>query len=159
MKLLILILFILNSAASFCQFDRDEVIASSGGSSDENGIMASWTMGETIINEFSIPGYSLSQGFQKGHISIASESGDLPDEIIITAYPNPVLSSLSIKIVNSFDSYHWSVNVYDSKGEVIIKHETEEDITEVNFTSLPPGAYLVKIHHQDNYKIFNIIKQ
>jgi hypothetical protein len=159
MKLSILFLLVLNSLGLFCQSANPEVLASSGGSSDKNGISASWTVGETIINEFSIPGYLLSQGFQQGILSFATEIEDLPEEISITAYPNPVLSSLTLKIVNQSGSYHWSVRVYDVKGEVVIQNETEEVTTEINFTSLPPGAYLVRISHQAHYKIFNIIKQ
>jgi hypothetical protein len=159
MKLLILFLLVLNSGELFCQSASQEVLAASGGSSGENGISASWTMGETVINELSIPGYMLSQGFQQGFLSVVTGSENLPEEISITAYPNPVLNSLSIKIMNPSDSYHWSVNVFDYKGELVIQHTTEEHITEINFNLLPPGAYLVKISHQDNFKIFNIIKQ
>jgi hypothetical protein len=159
MKLLISFLLVLHSTGLFCQTDKDEVLATSGGSSDEKGISVSWTVGEPIINQFAIPGYTLSQGFQKGYLSVVTQSQNLPDEINITAYPNPVLNSLTIKIVNSSGPAHWWVNVYDYKGEVVIQQETEMDLTEVNLASLPPGAYLVKIAHQAGFKIFNIIKQ
>jgi hypothetical protein len=159
MKLFILILLVLNSTLLFCQTDRDEVLSTAGGTSSEKGFSVSWTVGEAIINQFSIPGYTLSQGFQKGYLSVVTQSQNLPDEINITAYPNPVLNSLTIKIVNSSGPAHWSVNVYDYKGEVAIQQETEKDLTEVNLSSLPPGAYLVKIAHQAGFKIFNIIKQ
>jgi hypothetical protein len=159
MKLSILFLLLLYSGGLYCQSASPEVLASSGGSSAENGISVCWTMGETIINEFSIPGYSLSQGFQQGFLSIVSESGNLPKETSITAYPNPVSSSLKIKIVNSSHSDYWSITVFDYKGEVVIQSKTNEDITEVNFTSLPAGAYLVQLSRQSNNKIFHIIKQ
>lgn len=116
-------------------------------------------MGETIINEYSIPGYSLSQGFHQGILSVVTESGNLPDKIIITAYPNPVSSSLTIRIVNPSNSHNCSLIVYDYKGEVVLQKETEEDLNEVNFASFPPGAYLVLIRHQGYQKLFNIIKQ
>lgn len=159
MKLVTLFLLILHSAALFCQPEKHEVLASSGGSSSVNGVRVNWTMGETIINGYTVQGYSISQGFQRGLISVVTESGNLPDKINITAYPNPVLSTLTIRIVNSSDSYHWSVAVYDSKGVTVIQKVTETDLNEINFTSLPPGAYLVQIRHQGYLKTFNIIKQ
>jgi hypothetical protein len=159
MKLLIIFQLLLFSAVSFCQYERHEVIASSGGASNENGISVSWTMGESIINEFSCPGFMLSQGFQIGILSVVTESNNLPATINITAYPNPVISSLTIKIANSSESYNWSVNVFDYKGEVVSRHETKEAITDVGFSFLPPGAYLVQISSQGMYKTFHIIKQ
>lgn len=160
MKLLILFLLILNSCELFCQSATTEVLATIGGSSDKNGLSVSWTIGETIINEKSIPDYKLSQGFQQGlQLSVATENKPLIDRISITAYPNPVLNSLTIKIVNPSNSFSWTVILYDYKGEVIFLNETDEKTTEVNFTSLPPGAYLVRAGLQDNYKVFHIIKQ
>jgi hypothetical protein len=159
MKLFILFLLVLNSTGLFCQTERDEVLATAGGTSNERGISVSWTVGEAIINQVSMPGYTLSQGFQKGYTSVVSKSDNLPEEINISAYPNPVLGSLNVKIVNSSGSDQWTVNVYDFRGEVVIRQITQDNLTEIKFGSLPPGAYLVKIGHQGNYKIFNIIKQ
>jgi hypothetical protein len=159
MKLPFLVVLVLYSSGLYCQSAGPEVLASSGGSSDDSNISVSWTMGETVINELSIPGYWLSQGFQQGFLSIVSEIQDLPTETLITAYPNPVSNALTIKIVSPSHSNNWSLTVYDFKGIVVIQRETDEDITEVNFSSLPAGAYLVQLRHQSNYKIFNIIKQ
>ncbi len=83
-------------------------------------------MGETIINRvFHSRVIRFHRDFNKGYLSVVTESQNLLIEISITAYPNPVLNSLTIKIVNPSDSSHWSVNVYDYKGEVVIQHETE----------------------------------
>lgn len=160
MKILIIFLFTFNSWGLFCQSAGTEVLASSGGSSDKNGLSVSWTIGETIINEKSVPDYKLSQGFQQGlRLSVVTESETLPETISINAFPNPVLNSLSINIVHPSPLYHWSVIVYDYKGEVLLQKEKEGNTAEIDFTSLPPGAYLVRAGLQDNYKIFHIIKQ
>lgn len=68
-----------------------------------------------------------------------------------TIYPNPVESELEIENTNSINA---SIIVYDILGNIILKKEINDNLTNIDFSLLSSGLYLIKIFSKDNNLLF-----
>lgn len=139
---------------------KPDVIASSGGNGTNSEVLASWTIGEVFINEFSNSGISINQGFHRGSLSVASGIENLPQGYTIMAYPNPVDKLLIIDLSEFPVTESWNLEVFAPDGKLIQSKEVKSGLCEIDFSSFTPGNYLVRVKSMDGrYKTFNIIKQ
>ena len=159
MKSKIFLILVVLPLNLFCQSNRPEVLASSGGSGDNAEFSMSWTLGEVFMNEFSNGNLILTQGFHQGGFSSTATSINDPLSILeITAFPNPVSDVLRIHIQNDQSDLLFKIEAYDILGAKIIDEYVKENIHEINFSSLAAGTYLVRVSSNNYHKIFHIIK-
>jgi len=143
----------------FCQTNKPDVLASSGGSGENAEFSMNWTLGEIFINELSNGDLILAQGFhQGGYSSIPTTINDPLLNFEITAFPNPVSDVLKIHIQYDQPNILCKIEVYDILGAKIMDEYTKQSIHEINFASLTAGTYLVRISHNNYFEVFHIIK-
>jgi hypothetical protein len=72
-----------------------------------------------------------------------------------TYYPNPVSSILNL----SYDKTITNVAVYNVLGQQVMNIFNDRNNIELSMNHLPNGAYLLKIHSNDQVKVIKVIKQ
>lgn len=155
------LIFILLSTFSglLCQTNQPYVFASSGGNGNNDKLFLTWTVGETFIGELYNNPVLMPQGFHQGAIQIASGVKEIPSDIKIIAYPNPVFNILHI-LYDSDTQEHLIIHVMDISGKVLLSTASDNRITEIDLSNYPSGSYLLQItNSSEQQKIFNVIKQ
>jgi len=129
------------------------VIASGGGLSVGNGIIANGTIGQPIIGPAIGSGASVSQGFwftpRASGPTLGVEIHDNgASRLNVTAYPNPCRDNATVTILVPARS-HVSVRLYDELGAeraLLYERETEPGELRIalNATSMPAGHYMIR---------------
>jgi hypothetical protein len=153
-----------------------DIISSSGGNAVSlQGIQASWTIGDIIIDEGKNSRKWILNGFQQGILDTLSPQGDLDtlppltnienirkDIFIVSIYPNPVHEEVNYKVLCS-DNFVFNISLIDFSGKVIWTEKNQR--SEENYTrqigNLNKGIYFLRIDIP-RYKIqktYKIIKQ
>ena len=87
MKAWLLLIFICVPGALV---SAQQVIASSGSSGSAAGYSVEWTLGEPVIETFTLSNHILTQGFhQTGFLATSLQDFELPG-LLVRVYPNPV---------------------------------------------------------------------
>jgi hypothetical protein len=158
MRAKIFILFLLFSFELYCQTIKPDILASSGGSGNNEQISMSWTLGETFIDEYVTNDFALSQGFHQHPLRITTNTDETDQLIKMTAYPNPVNDILTILITSDQKYARWEIEVFDARGRLITIRNSEKTSFEIDFSSFISGVYLVRVSNKDFTKVFHIIK-
>ena len=143
------------------------VIANAGASHSSPGLSADWTVGQTVINQHTSTGLTIAEGFHPVDAAVPqSTTGVLAVKnniTSVTAYPNPTSSMLKIAItLNQPETI--TIQVMDAAGRVVnntITLPAQQSVnTEVDMSSMSPGAYVVVInaHTKDAYTM-KVVKQ
>jgi len=66
------------------------------------------------------------------------------DGIAISAYPNPVLNDLVLRVENS-QSQTFSYKLYDMSGKLLLQNPITTEVTSISFSSYPSSMYLLKL--------------
>jgi hypothetical protein len=157
LSLIISALFILPKV--FCQTSELSTI-SSAGNSKSNGISLTWTLGESFADCKTSGNFKLQEGFHQGDLFILTNTTNLPENIAIDIFPNPVKGILKIKMAGDINSHGWNLEVYSNQGVLLKNLMLSDSDPFVNLSSLPPSAYLIKIFdNQGKYKILTVIKE
>lgn len=129
------------------------VIASGGGLSVGNGIVANGTIGQPIIGPAIGSGAVVSQGFwftprASGPTLGVEIRDDRASGLNVTAYPNPCRDNATVSVRVPTRS-RVSVRLYDELGAeraLLYARDTEagELRIPVNATSLPAGHYMIR---------------
>jgi hypothetical protein len=139
------------------QAQHQDVIASSGGLlSGSNGSM-SFTLGESVVSTFNAGSVILTQGFQQPTLIVTGIDDGLRPQIDIEAYPNPVVTSVTLKAP---PDQHLRYLLYDMNGVLIAQCMLVEAETEIDFENLPAAVYIVKVYKgSSEVKAFKIVKR
>jgi hypothetical protein len=156
--LLLLLLFV--NCEIFSQTGNPHVIAFSGGNGSNSEVSFCWTVGEVVISELSDGSYFLAQGFHQGGLAVVSKLENLPPNGEINVFPNPVENFLTIELQEISFPENWTIEVYSPDGKLVLRQILSESPSNVDFSSFPAGAYLLRIgDNQNHFKSYNIIKQ
>lgn len=81
---------------------------------------------------------------------------EIPRDIDLKYYPNPVHNDLTISSKKSIKGY----KVYDISGKLLLdKDLTEEKNIKLDFLQFPAGSYLVTLTFKDGFKTLKILKK
>jgi hypothetical protein len=72
-----------------------------------------------------------------------------------SAYPNPVKEQLNLSFVSEISN----VSVYNLLGQQVFSKSVKANETQVDFSALTPGAYLVKVNSANASKVIKVVKQ
>jgi hypothetical protein len=166
-------LFLFSSKAQELGVD---IFPAAGGSAQSNqGIYASWTIGDIVIGEEKNSRKWLLQGFQQGILDTLRPKGDIDtlppltnietgkeDIFVVSIYPNPVRNELHYKILSS-EIFLFDISLIDFSGKIIWTKKNqkgENDYVEL-MNNLPNGIYFLRIYlpHHKIQKTYKIIKQ
>ena len=133
-----------------------EVVSSAGGAFENNSGSISFTLGECITSTFSSSGIILTQGFHQPKLVIIDNQPIRPLDIEIVAYPNPAKEFVILKIEKSQE---FSYVLCDMMGRIIEKKEIVSTETEIDFKTLEPSTYILKVFkNKEDVRTFKIIK-
>ncbi len=117
---------------------------------------------ETILIQFQFSSDTAVQadGFYFDDVSInALFNNTLENEEFITqnfnVHPNPVSDILTIQTI--VDSY--SIIIHNTQGLEILRQENNSGNTEINYSKLSSGVYLMDIQSENGTKTLKVIKQ
>ena len=167
-KLLLPILGLGMAILSTAQSFSPSVISSSGAVSEGKHIRLEWTLGELSIRSLQTMDGLLTEGFHQPTIIV--EMLDLPgtdlimvseENLNIIVAPNPVQSTLSIKIESNLDQ-GGIVYLSDFSGQQLKHLETKfsSQTLEWDLSLYPSGIYLLSFYSWDGdlYKQFKVSK-
>jgi hypothetical protein len=141
------------------------VIANGAGSYASAGLSANWTVGQTVINQYTSSGLTITEGFHPVEAPAHTTGvAIVPDNITsVKAYPNPTSNILNIAIVQD-QPKAITIQVSDVTGKVVkdvITLPAQRSITtQVDMSSLSPGTYtfIVNAQTKDAYTM-KVVKQ
>ena len=149
MKTLIISLLLTVSAISFGQnIDRD-VVGAAGDNYETSTASLSWTLGEVATESFTTTTATLNQGFHQGNLFVTSIDEELDLDLIIKAYPNPVVDILIVETQEQDLNY----KIINMNGEVVSNGIITIEKEEVDFTNLPSGIYFLSISGNKTHKV------
>ncbi len=160
-KPIISFLLLFLALKSFGQFSDLSIVASAGGASVSPGLNASWTVGESFIEEISNSSYCMAQGFHQGAVAVVATGVTDPlQDNTITAFPNPTHDQVTVRLTEYNSAAQWNLELLSIDGKVIHSQAIESASTNIDFTSYRCGAYLIKLSNNNAYsKVITIIKQ
>ena len=142
MKNILTILFTFCISVTYAQTLMPKVLSSSGKSKNVKGVILSYTLGQTAYSTYKNR-IVLTQGFlQSTYLFQQAEEKDNIN--IAVVYPNPVCKELNI-VIKDFSRGKYLLNVFDTKGTLIINRYLKQNIEMINFSGYPKGEYLIKI--------------
>jgi hypothetical protein len=139
-----------------------EVIGSTGDFYTSPAGSVSFTIGETVVETFNSGSNYLTQGFQQPFMLVTA----IPETSVensMFVYPNPVKNNLFLDF-NNMEAGAYHIAIYDASGKKIMDKQIQINAqflaTEITFTDLMNGIYLVKINNEHTLnKTFKIVKQ
>lgn len=125
----------------------NQVIASTGKSAVQQGLIYTYTVGEAVIPTFTIGDYTLTQGFnQPEQTRIVSIDDPGFVDWQVEAFPNPVTSFLTIRYT-AFPDRTLRVTVVDLLGRIVLANYLLDEPagTQLDCRSWQPGVYLLRL--------------
>lgn len=158
-RLILFIAFLLPVALASGQ-QKLEVIASAGGYSVATGISISWTLGETIIPNFTSPDgtIKLAHGFQQ-KLVITKVEELIEETVSVTVYPNPASDYVRIEFEQEIDS-EIRISLIDFRGKVIRADLIAAGtlIHELNMQTLSSGIYYIRLQKGKFVNVYRVVK-
>ena len=151
----ILFLTFFFSAFSYGQ----EALIPAGGNATGSSGNVSFTVGQIAYTTNDNANYSVSDGVQQPfEISTLTVDEQIPSNILLTVYPNPTLGYLTLDI-DTLEIEGLQFSLMDINGKLLIEDKITDQLTTINFSSLPNSTYLIKVTaNGKNIKTFKIIK-
>jgi len=161
-RLLFIIIGVLIVLASVGQSLTPVVVATGGGTYQNNYAIIDITIGETVTETIGSDDYILTQGFQQGHFRITDIETILTKDVDVQVFPNPTNGQLNISFFS--DVYiEYYIHCYSNDGKLILKKLTSGSTYNdmINLSQMPPGTYYLEIVSTDkaNRKTCKIIKE
>jgi len=140
-----------------------EVIASSGGSSDDYPGFLNWTLGEAVIETIMDVSSMLTQGFQQSHYQLmVKDKNPEQNTFLVEVYPVPTHNIVSARVRSTSETAHLIVELIDHVGNKIFRQETREVNSnhQIDLSQFPPGVFFLRVTDVQNHqhKIFKVIK-
>ncbi len=119
--------------------------------------MAGGDFSNTIDNGNTVDVYNTNYDNAGSICLIASNESVALTEINIKAYPNPVISQLTISgLTTAFNN----IEIFAYNGQLLKSFDTKESEVKFDFSGYADGVYFVKIQNADhNFTVKKIIKQ
>jgi len=150
-------------ALSFVGYGQQklEVIASAGGYNVAPGnvIAISWTLGETIIPDYTVPGVlSVVHGFQQ-RIVITEVEENIESPVSVNVYPNPVSDIVKIEFEQPVD-LEIKGYLIDSRGSMVKAFSIGigTAIYELSMENLPSGLYYLRLQKGKLANVYRVVK-
>jgi hypothetical protein len=137
-----------------------ETFSSSGFNSNGNSGLISYSVGQVSVGFFTENNGSLTHGVQQPY-EIFSTTGDdiLNINLKLTAYPNPTIDQLFLRIENIQGKF-FNYQLFNMQGKLLLIDKCENNKTHINLNEFPPNTYLLSISENNTViKSFTIIKK
>ncbi|MDF1574503.1 MAG: T9SS type A sorting domain-containing protein [Bacteroidales bacterium] len=132
-----------------------DLVAASGASFHNSSGYLSFSIGECVISTHASPGAILTQGFHQTRLRTGVPVVSQP-EIQMSVFPNPVKDHLFLQIG---DPQGFQYMLYDILGEMVERGEVLGEQTSIDFSSLAPAMYILKVtDKKKESRLFQIVK-
>lgn len=139
------------------QAPQHQVISTSGKYFENSSGSISFTLCEPVITTLSEGDNILTQGFHQSEITVIPEYIHPALQFEIAVYPNPAHDYVILKTDQITGLFYI---LYTIKGEAIQQNILVKDQTEIDFSTLLPSIYFLKVIEGDKeLKTFKIIKK
>ncbi len=159
-KIKLLPLLLLSACFNGLQAQNAEAVVSSGGDAlGPGGSSASYTVGEVVYTDISVPGVGeSSQGVQQAYDILIGISENEQISLTMSVFPNPTVSAITLQIDDlSLDDLHYQL--HDISGKIIAAVDLTETRTEIPMGSLAAGTYYLSVSDSEqSLQTFPIIK-
>jgi hypothetical protein len=153
MRKTLLTLFFLTLIFSFvnAQVKEIETISAGGGSSKNENLELSWTLGQLVIVTGELNENSVTQGFHQTiiQITITNLNDDL-NEFQYNVFPNPVDEVLTIEFPEKKD---FEYSIFNENGELVISGKLTDIRNHINLSQLYRGTYILYVKDQNSNKL------
>lgn len=133
------------------------IMSSAGESNQQNELVISWSLGETVVSSDNSNKTSTTQGF---HQTFSIDSViELPDFPIFIVYPNPTTSFINLRAKKS-TTFPVQIILSDASGKVILKEMMTSIQYNKDLHQFESGLYILTLINQKNetIKSYKIIK-
>jgi hypothetical protein len=151
------ILFLFTMCCSMLK--AQQVVATAGNIfSNANGSI-SYTIGEGVASTFTNGDKTITQGFHQTTISVKVINELQKVDFSISAFPNPVIEVITLKVdVENVSGLQYLL--FDQSGKLVSQKNIESSETAIPVEQLQEGIYIIKIRENSKeLKSFKIIKQ
>ena len=155
MRFIILSLIMLSVFSANSQ----QVISSAGNTSEADGYILSWTIGEGVISTVGSTETELTQGFHQPLIvDVIPTSIEKNLLLEIKAFPNPTYDKVMFEGGDPVGTYH--IRVVDKLGRVLEQKSLPFSDLTLEMKKYNNGSYIIEVIEDKTgkRKIFNIIK-
>lgn len=143
--------------ACSCAFGQSATASAGGDTAGPNGSI-SFTIGQIDYISINSSG-SVNQGVQQPYELFLLETASLNTDFTITAYPNPVVSFLTIDAGELY-SKGLSYVLTDANGRTIIQGDLQEKETQLDVRGLASSSYFLNVFQEDQLvKSYKLIKR
>ena len=131
------------------QVKEIETISAGGGSSQNENLELSWTLGQLVIVTGELNENSVTQGFHQTVITITNLNEE-ENEIQLNVFPNPVDEVL---IIESPESNDFEYSIYSENGELVISGKLTDARNHISLTQLNRGTYILNVKDKNSSKL------
>ena len=151
MRKILVTLFFLALILNFlnAQVKEIETISAGGGSSKNENLELSWTLGQLVIATGELNENSVTQGFHQTIITVTNLNDDL-NGIQLNVFPNPVEEVLIIEFPEGKDLEY---SIYNENGEMVISGKLTDVRNSINISQLNRGTYILYVKDQRTSKL------
>lgn len=150
MKIVLLVLSV--SFIGWSSLCAQQVVASGGGTAENDNMSLSYTVGEIATETFVSGDHMLSQGMQQG-IVIAKITSVESSEIEVTVFPNPTSNGVFLESSNSKNLKYKLLTV---GGSVLQEGRLDEKCL-IDLSEYASGSYIVAFGENDEVQ-YSIVK-
>ena len=160
--------FLLISCSTFgfwasAQSLSPSVLAVDGAESSTPNLSLEWTVGELMVAEVATTSGQLTEGFHQPLLSVVKQAtppllNQAPSNTTIEAWPNPVHTSLYVKIENPVLQTYF-LKVVDVTGRELLHQEilAPFELMGLDFSSFAPGTYFVQFFNSKQLLIQSFV--
>lgn len=157
------IIAILLSGLGLTGLKAQDAISVSGGDATGTGGSASFSIGQVVYTTNTGPNGSVAQGVQQPYeISVVTEVEKTNGiELLISAFPNPTTSHLTLNIENpgTIDIRSLSYQLFDLNGTLLETTKVNGDQTIIEMNNRVAATYFLSVTNENKtLKTFKIIK-
>jgi hypothetical protein len=142
----ILLLFMSFLASSIAQ--SQQLISTSGGFLQNSQHSISFSIGEPVVDCYSVGSTILTQGMQQPNRPVVTTISSMMDTSTIRVYPNPTTNGRCMLDLTTHSFSGLSYKLFDSKGLLIKTQKIENTTTLLSMEALPHSVYILQVVNQ-----------
>lgn len=153
MKLLMLFISFLAGSVVNAQ----QLISTSGGLFQNSHQSLSFSIGEPVVDSYSVGSTMLTQGMQQPKHSVATSSATVVEKSIIRIYPNPTTTGRCTLNLTNISLGGMCYKLFDANGLLIQTQKISNPTTLLSLEALCPSVYILQVVDQQ-YRIIQSVK-
>ncbi|MCD6019184.1 MAG: hypothetical protein K0S53_2305 [Bacteroidetes bacterium] len=144
-----IVLFFSATIQSNAQNLDQRVLASSGQALSNSTGSITFTIAEPITSTMTNSTGTLNNGFHQGSLVVTNITEAIGN-ISFKVYPNPTTLNVTVENTQNGSTL---VELFDSKGQLLIRKNFIEMSEVINLSSYADGTYFLKLNQHNTYKI------